>query len=84
MAYNVTRKYMYYDMDLKFNNNWCVLRMKLGFSMWNWNQKCILFCCEKKTEYEVSFSVWLSQGAIKKYQNSTKEMYSIIYSAERC
>lgn len=21
MAYNVTRKYMYYDMDLKFNNN---------------------------------------------------------------
>lgn len=26
MAYNVTRKYMYYDMDLKFNNNWCVLR----------------------------------------------------------
>lgn len=33
---------------------------------------------------EVSFSVWLSQGAIKKYQNSTKEMYSIIYSAERC
>lgn len=38
----------------------------------------------KKTEYKVSFSVWLSQGAIKKYQNSTKEMYSIIYSAERC
>lgn len=39
---------------------------------------------KKKTEYKVSFSVWLSQGAIKKYQNSTKEMYSIIYSAERC
>lgn len=39
---------------------------------------------KKKTEYKVSFSVWLSQGAIKKYQNSTKEMHSIIYSAERC
>lgn len=39
---------------------------------------------KKKTGYKVSFSVWLSQGAIKKYQNSTKEMYSIIYSAERC
>lgn len=60
---------------------------------WEWNQvfQCKIeirnvscFVEKKKTEYKVSFSVWLSQGAIKKYQNSTKEMYSIIYSVERC